>query len=126
VSEARQPPPRASAARPPTFVRVLDVVSLAAFLTFLASALVLIVLWVRALVGWLGWLGLPLGIVGAPLAVAFPFVHRAVEGSFPVLGLWVWIASVWGVAVSMAWRLLRPEDARRSPRRDRSEHPTRS
>jgi hypothetical protein len=106
VSAAREPAPL-----PPALVRVLDAVSLGAFLTFLASALVLVVLWVRALVGWLGWLGLPLGVASAPLAAVFPFVHRAVEGRFPGFGLCVWIASVLGVAVSMAWRLLRPEGA---------------
>jgi len=99
---------------PPGLLRLLDAVSLAAFLTFLASALVLIVLWVVTLVRWLGWLGLPLGVVSAPLAAVFPFVYRAVEGTFPELGLRVWIVSLLGVAISLGWHQLRPRDEKSS------------
>ena len=47
--------------------------------------------------------------VTAPAAAVFPLVYRVVEGTFPELGLWVWIASLLGVLVSMSWRMMRPE-----------------
>ncbi len=91
-------------------LRVMDAVSLGAFLAFLASALVLIVLWVAMLFRQLGAWGILLGVVTAPLAAVFPFVHRVTEGTYPGFGLRVWIVSVLGVAVSMGWRQLRPEN----------------
>ncbi|MBW2422109.1 MAG: hypothetical protein JRH19_26490 [Deltaproteobacteria bacterium] len=58
--------------------------------------------------GWMGWPGLLLGIVSAPGAVVFPFVSWYVEGVFPTTPFVVWALSVCGIAISMAWKSLRP------------------
>jgi hypothetical protein len=75
------------------------------FAAFIASALVLIYLWVANMASWLGWVGLPLGIVTAPAAVVLPFVYWLVERGFPELYFGIWGAGIAGVVVSMGWAL---------------------
>ena len=71
-------------------------------------------LWVTMLFRQLGAWGILLGVVTAPLAAVFPFVHRVAEGTSPAFGLRMWIVSVLGVAVSMGWRQLRPDGRNRT------------
>ncbi len=84
------------------FTRLLDVIGVLAFGAFILSALsILYYLWVAAMYGWLGGWGIALALVGAPLAVVFPFTEWWMEGRFPEETFWIWAAGVLGVVVSM-------------------------
>lgn len=77
-----------------------------AFGVFLASALVIVGLWVHALWEWLAWPGLLAGLLTAPLAVVYPFVRWFVDGAFPVGTFAIWTLGVAGIALSLGWGLI--------------------
>jgi hypothetical protein len=90
------------------FVRLGDAIGIGAFGLFVLAALWILYLWITAMAGWMGWPGLLLGIASAPCAVTFPFVYWYVEGAFPAAEFAVWALSLCGIAISMAWKALRP------------------
>lgn len=77
--------------------------SVAGLVAFFASALAMVVFWVVALSGWLGWIGTVVGVLTAPAAVVFPFVHWFVEGAPTALHFWIWGSGVAGLIVAMTW-----------------------
>jgi hypothetical protein len=79
---------------------VLSVTGLA---VFIASACAMLFMWVALMIELMGWLGAILGILTAPIAVAYPLLHWMVRGAVPPMILAVWAAGVIGALVSMWW-----------------------
>lgn len=77
--------------------------SVTGLLVFLASAVTMVVLWVSLLVQSMGWLGMFLGVITAPIAVVYPFLHWLARGEFHSLCFTVWIAGIAGIGFSLAW-----------------------
>ncbi len=84
-------------------LRVGTTVSVAGLLVFLTSSVSMVVLWVTFLFESMGWLGIFLGVITAPIAVAYPFVHWFARSEFHSLCFAVWISGIVGMGLSMAW-----------------------
>ena len=87
-------------------VRVGNAVASIAFFAFVASAVLMITLWLHAWVGWWSWLGLPLAVLSAPLAFFYPFVVWAVEGALPDRAVVVWMLGMAGALTCLLWMWL--------------------
>jgi hypothetical protein len=79
------------------------IASIAGTVAFVASALTMVCLWVALLFETMGWLGVVLGVSTSPLAAAYPFLHWAARGEFPLLYFAVWSTGIVGMTASMAW-----------------------
>lgn len=84
-------------------LRLGNAVSVVGFVAFFASALTMVVFWVLALTGWLGWIGAVVGVLTAPAAVAFPFVHWIVDGAPTAIDFWIWGGGVFALIVVVTW-----------------------
>jgi hypothetical protein len=102
-----------------TLLMVGGIASIAGTLVFAASALTMVCLWVALLFGSMGVLGMLLGVVTAPVAVAYPFLHWAARGHFPVFYFAIWLVGIVGMVTSMLWAVYGRQRMSRSPSRGR-------
>jgi drug/metabolite transporter (DMT)-like permease len=116
---ATSPAPGISQERPGRrAILIGNAVSLVGAILFVVSAATMVALWVRLLFISINWLGLGLGLLTAPLAAAYPFVHWFAHDNFPGVIFVVWLIGVLGMTTTMAWaswgryRALRPAQGR--------------
>lgn len=102
-------------------MRLGSAVSFAGAIVFVLSAATMVFLWVRLLHQAMHWTGFVLGLVTAPVAAAYPFLHWLAKGELPGVAFAVWFAGVVGLAATMTWtswgryRVLDGYAGRRSP-----------